>query len=98
MQVYAVRATDNRGVVVLEWPSGDQLVFELSDAPHTALSMLRAAAKLFPTAQEYEQYIAATQAGRVLVPSGNGRTACSRNVHPTAAGQQHVAKPDRAED
>ena len=62
MQVHAVRANDGRGVILLEWPNGDQLMFELGEAAHTALSMLRAAAKLFPTAQEYERYIAAAQA------------------------------------
>ena len=62
MQVHAVRAKDGRGEIYLEWPNGELQMFELSDAVRTAISMLRTAAKLFPTAQEYERCIAAAQA------------------------------------
>jgi hypothetical protein len=74
MQICAVRANDRRGVIVLEWPNGDQLMFELSDAVHTAISMLRTAAKLFPTAAEYEQFIAAAQANVFKLRHQTGMT------------------------
>ena len=52
---------DSRPVVVIEWPNGELLAFELNDALFVGLSMLHVAGKFFDTAAEFSGAIEAVR-------------------------------------
>ena len=58
MQVHAVIADDGRRVIILEWPNGDQLMFDRDEAIKTGLSMVSTASRLFGSVQEFERHFA----------------------------------------
>jgi hypothetical protein len=68
IQAHAIVADDGRLLVVLEWPDGSQRLVDRDVAVGFALTVLAAAARLYPTAAEFSRTIDAARSHVIEFP------------------------------